>query len=144
MLILPHEENYCWSYSAFWLTWLVWSGHMTSSERMTCLTVMSAMAQLGCMHECCHGFSAGKLLAAFGLHCVNCRLNPNHNKPCALHYALNQWFPTCRTCTAGVHLLYSWNKLTLRHKNYYLCSSKNPKVLMKIQWIFVVLLSLLL
>jgi len=35
------------------------------------------------MDECCQGFSAGKLLAAFYLHCVNCRLHPNH-KPWAL------------------------------------------------------------
>jgi len=35
------------------------------------------------MGECCHGFSAGKLLAASCLHCVNCRRNSNH-KPCDL------------------------------------------------------------
>jgi len=35
------------------------------------------------MNECCHDFSAGKLLAVSCVHCVNCRWNPNH-KPCAL------------------------------------------------------------
>jgi len=35
------------------------------------------------MAECCHDFIADKLLAGSCLHCVNCRLNPNH-KPCAL------------------------------------------------------------
>jgi len=44
----------------------------------------------------------------------------------------------------GVHLLHSRNKLTLRHKNgVFLCtSSKNLKVLLKIQWMFVILISL--
>jgi len=38
--------------------------------------------------------------------------------------------------------LYSRNKLTLRHKNrVYLYSSKFLKFLLKIQWIFVILLS---
>jgi len=41
-----------------------------------------------------------------------------------------------------VHLLHSWHKLTLWNKNgVYLYSSKNLKVLLKIQWIFVILLS---
>ena len=43
----------------------------------------------------------------------------------------------------GVHLLYSRNKLTLRHKNgVYIWSSKILNILLKIKWIFVILLSL--
>jgi len=39
--------------------------------------------------------------------------------------------------------MHSCNKLTLRNKSgVYLCSSKNPKVLLEIQWIFVILLNL--
>ena len=39
----------------------------------------------------------------------------------------------------GVHFLYSLNKLTLLHKKgVYLYSSKNRKVLLKVQWIFVI------
>jgi len=42
----------------------------------------------------------------------------------------------------GDHLLHYRNKLTLRHKNgVRLYSSKNLKVLLKIQWMFIILLS---
>jgi len=73
------------------------SSHMTTLERRL------QWFNWGCMDEFCHGFSAGKLLAAC-LHCVNCRLNPNH-KPCTLILQTkNQWFSTCGTYIPGVHL----------------------------------------
>jgi len=89
-------------------------------------------------------------------------------------HVLEQGFPTCGTCTLGVHLrwalerkkiftyflfpnIYAYiseyyffkimcvflNILPLRHKSrVHLYCSKNAKVLLKIQWIFVILLSL--
>jgi len=66
----------------------------------------------------------------------------------ALTIVLAQEFPTWGTCTSrdtfaylkGVHLLYSRNKLTSSHENgVYLHSFKNLKVILKIQWIFVIL-----
>jgi len=49
---------------------------MTSSERISYLvdhdTCNSSVPHF--MDECCHGFRAGKLLAASCLHCMNCRL----------------------------------------------------------------------
>ena len=58
------------------------SGRMTTSECMTCLVDRDICNDL-IRKARCHGFTGGKLLVASYLHCVNCRLNPNH-KPCHL------------------------------------------------------------
>ena len=55
-----------------------WSSHMTSLERMFCLVEHDIYnSSIPCMDDVCHGFRAGKHLAASCLHQVNCRLNPN-------------------------------------------------------------------
>jgi len=62
-------------------SWPIWpmrksvTGHMTSSESITCLVEHDICFRLSPMDQCCHGFSAGRLLAASCLHCVNYRLN---------------------------------------------------------------------
>ena len=114
-------------------------------------TILLHWLSWGCMDECCQGFSAGKLLAASWLQCVNCRLNPNQ-KPFALTLCSKPVFPnlwqmypkgTFPIWRGRPRLLENCNKLTLGHKSgIYLCSSKNPKVMIKNQWIFLILLSL--
>jgi len=58
MLILPHEANYCWSYSAFGWTWLV---EVVTTHDLLSWSWRLQRLRWGCMDECCHGFSAGKL-----------------------------------------------------------------------------------
>jgi len=63
---------------------------MTSLERMSCFVDHDIICNdsVRCIDDCCHGFRAGKQLAAACLHYVNCRLNPN-SKPLTLNLKLD-------------------------------------------------------
>ena len=56
-----------------------WTGHMTSFWQLDC----NICKWVSLIDKQCYAFSAGKLLAASSLHCVNCRLNLN---PCFFTY----------------------------------------------------------
>ena len=71
--------------------------------------------------------------------------------PPACGFPIDQWFPTWGTCTLAVHLpiwkgtfIVQPQQINFETWNWvYLQSSKIPKVILKIQWIFVFSLSLL-
>jgi len=56
--------------------------------------------------------------------------------------SLDQGFPTWGTCTPRGTLLIRRDTFIVQPQQVYLYSSKNLKVILKVQWIFVILLSL--
>jgi len=81
-VILPLDEH----------DWSKWSHDKFGTHDLLSLPWHLQWLISTCMNEFCHGFSAGKLLLASCLHCVNWRLNPSH-KPW-LWWSVETW---CRS-----------------------------------------------
>ena len=94
-----------------------WTGHMTSLDSLTVSVDCDICKWVSLIGKYCYAFSAGKLLAASSLHCVNCRLNLN---PCFFTYCtchvtistscvwLKGWFnPLCLLQSIAISRIHS-------------------------------------